>query len=59
MLGFKLNEGTHSIRINYKALMLNEGKILSIVGFIIFVIVLLYDRKGSKNEKDINDSTLF
>ena len=59
MLGFKVSKGSHNIRINYKAPMLKEGKILSVIGLIIFIIIIIYDKRGSKKyEKNINDSSL-
>lgn len=59
MLGFNIDKGSHNIKINYKAPMLKEGKILSIIGFLLFIIVIVYDKKGSKNEENINGYTMF
>ncbi len=47
-LGFKLNKGSHKIIIKYTSPLFNIGKILSIIGFILFIVVIFYDRKKLK-----------
>lgn len=47
-IGFEIEKGTHDIIIEYEAPLLKEGKIVSIVGIIIFASVLLIEQKRSK-----------
>ena len=54
-IGFKINKGYHNIEIKYTSPGLNVGKILSIVGIILFVVTIVV---GGKNEENINDRSL-
>ena len=47
-IGFEIEKGNHDIIIEYEAPLLKEGKIVSIVGIIIFASVLLIEQKRSK-----------
>lgn len=44
-IGFPISNGEHKIEIIYNAPWLNIGKILSIVGFILFGIIFVFDYK--------------
>ncbi len=39
-IGFKISKGNHSIKIVYKAPLLKEAKIISLLGVLLFVIIL-------------------
>ncbi len=41
-VGFKINKGHHKIEINYEAPNFKEGFIITIMGFIIFIILIIY-----------------
>ncbi len=43
-MGFPILKGPHQIKIVYKSPYLKEGKIITLIGFISFVIVLCYER---------------
>ena len=47
-MGFKINKGTHEIRIEYTSPFKKVGSILSIIGFILFIIEI----RRCKNEKN-------
>lgn len=47
-IGFKINKGTHDIDITFEAPWFNLGKILSITGFVIFVLIIIYEKKISQ-----------
>ncbi len=49
-VGAKIKKGSHKIEISYKSPYLKEGKIISSIGIILFVITNLYDRKKHKNK---------
>lgn len=49
-LGFKLNKGSHHIKIKYRSPWFNEGKYLSIIGCIFFIIIFF--SSFSKKNKD-------
>ena len=58
-IGFEIEKGNHEIKIIYDSPWLKEGKILSAVGIIMFLSVIVVEKKRSKKyEKNINDCTL-
>ena len=48
LLGTNIKEGTHSVKIVYKSPLLNYGKVLSLLGILLFVIVIVIDKKRSR-----------
>ena len=44
-LGFPINEGTHDIKIHFSAPLLKTGKILSLIGCMLFILSLIVDIK--------------
>lgn len=44
-IGFPISKGYHTIKINYHAPMLKEGKILTCLGLVIFVLVEVREKK--------------
>lgn len=49
-LGFKVDKGTHDIKIKYESPWLNYGIMLSVFGFILTILICVYEAK----EKTIN-----
>ena len=49
-LGFKLNKGYHNIKIRYTSPGFNAGKYLSILGFILFGLLIYIDKFRQKNK---------
>ncbi len=48
-LGFKLDKGGHHIRIKYVSPLFREGVLLSIIGLLLFMILIYFDiRKREK-----------
>lgn len=47
-IAFPLNKGNHSIEITYEAPLLKEGKIISIIGFLLFIYNICLDLKKDK-----------
>ncbi len=47
-IGFPINEGYHTINIKYEAPLVKEGKILSLLGGILFLGLITYDKKHQK-----------
>ena len=47
-IGFKINKGVYSLEIIYNAPFLKEGKIISIIGIIIFSIVFILENRKIK-----------
>lgn len=47
-IGFDINKGNHKILIKYKAPSLNAGKTISLFGIIIFVVMLIWERRKNK-----------
>ena len=47
-LGAKLNPGKYDIEISYKSPLLKEGKYLSIMGFLLFVTIFIYENRKHK-----------
>ncbi len=56
-IGFKIEKGYHDITIKYEAPLLNIGKKVSVLGIILFALVIVLEKRR-KNEKNINDSTM-
>ena len=48
-LGFKLDKGNYNIEITYHSPLLKEGKIISVVSLVIFIIVFIFDFKKKKS----------
>lgn len=46
-LGAKIEKGTHEIEITYKSPLLKEGKIISMLGIVIFISLAFYERKNN------------
>lgn len=44
-IGFKVNEGEYTLKVEYKSPHLNEGKIVSSVGVGLLLLVIIFDRK--------------
>ena len=44
-LGCKISEGSHEVRIKYHSPWLNYGIITSIIGLIIYISIIIFDRK--------------
>lgn len=44
-IGFKINKGNHQIEINYSSPLLREGKLISLIGFILFMITISLEPK--------------
>lgn len=42
-LGFPLNEGSYEVEITYHSPWLREGKMMSLVGFVIFGVMIVFD----------------
>ena len=57
-IGFNISKGYHNIKIVYEAPWLKIGKIFTIIGIVLFIIILIKEKGVRKNEKNINDSTL-
>ena len=49
-IGFKLNKGYHNIRIKYTSPGFNTGKYLSVIGFILFGLLIYVDKFRQKNK---------
>ncbi len=47
-IGFKINKGYHDIKIEYTAPWLNLGKIVSIIGLILFVITIIVNKRSKE-----------
>lgn len=47
-MGFKLNEGEHEVTIVYHSPLLKEGMIASVIGLLLFIFILVFERnKGA------------
>lgn len=57
-IGFQIEKGEHIIKIIYKSPWLKIGKILTLIGIIIFIAILIIEKGVFKNEKNISNSTL-
>jgi uncharacterized membrane protein YfhO len=44
-IGFKINKGTHNIKISYRSPLFKEGKIISLVAIILIAILTIYEKK--------------
>ena len=49
-LGLKLDKGNFEIEITYKTPLLKEGKIVTLVSFVIFLVIFIIDLKNSRND---------
>ena len=49
-IGFNIEKGTHNIEINYTAPLLKIGKIVSLIGTLLFIPVVIGDIKRSKKK---------
>lgn len=49
-IGVQLDEGEHNIEFKYHTPGLNLGIIISIIGIALFIGIIIYERKRSKNE---------
>lgn len=50
-MGFKIDKGMHEIKINYIAPFSKISKLFSIIGVIIYLVIIIFDRR-KKNEKN-------
>lgn len=48
-IGFKINEGSHDIRIVYVSPLFKEGLVISGVGLVLFVVTVIYNRKRKQS----------
>lgn len=53
-IGAKITKGSHNIEIIYNSPYLKEGKILSSIGLIIYIIIIIYDSKKHKKYHSID-----
>ena len=44
-IGFPLSDGSHDIEIEFKAPNVFIGKVISLIGISIFIIIIIYERK--------------
>ena len=49
-VGFPINKGHHQIEITYEAPYFKEGQIISIIGFITFIILIIYQQFRPKQK---------
>ena len=56
-MGFKISKGEHSVEIVYNAPLLKESKIISLFGLVLFIFIIIFERR-KKYEESINDSSL-
>ena len=47
-IGFKLNKGTYNIEFKYNSPLLKEGKLVSLISFLILVVLIVFDIKQKK-----------
>jgi len=52
-LGFKINKGHHNIEINYEAPNFKEGAIISVIGFLLFIFIIIYQYLKPKKHKKL------
>lgn len=48
-IGFKINEGSHDIRIVYVSPLFKEGLVISGVGLVLFVVIVIYNRERKQS----------
>jgi len=48
-IGFKINKGNHDIHLTFKAPYARLGRIVSLIGIIILIILSIYERKKDNN----------
>ena len=48
-IGFKINEGSHDIRVVYVSPLFKEGLVISGVGLVLFVVTVIYNRKRKQS----------
>lgn len=48
-IGFKINKGHHDIKITYRAPFQRDGMILSSIGMLLYLCVIIYEKKTRKN----------
>lgn len=47
-IGFPIEKGKHEIVMQYEAPLFKEGKIMSAIGFVLFIILIIFSKKSSK-----------